>query len=55
MNISSCCVDVKILKQILVLLHATTDLFVMLPIDENVIFEAELVVRLRCLSYHVDI
>ena len=48
-------VVVKILKQNLVLLLATTDLFVMLSVDENVIFEAELVKGLRCLSYHVDI
>ena len=48
-------VVVKILQQNLVLFLANTDLFVMLPVDENVIFEAELVKGLRCLSYHVDI
>lgn len=57
MKIFSCRVVVKILLHNLVLhLHlAFIDLFVMLPVDENVIFEAELVKHLRCLSYQVDI
>ena len=49
-------VIVKILLQILLrYLTNISDLVVMLSVDDNVILEAEIVKRLRCLLHHVDV